>query len=250
MSEEEVQAQGEGAESAETAEDQTTAPKADQTEAPAEEQSNSVKLDGLYAFKVGMSSVFDENGASVPVTVLQYKPWVVSQVKTKDKDGYEAVQLACDPKKPARTSAAQKGHLKNTSFEHGAKFIREMRQALPEGIVVGQKVEIGSLAKGDTVKMTAKSKGRGFSSVIKRWDFGGGRASHGGKATHRAPGSIGNCTFPGRVMKGRKMGGQFGNETTTVKNVKIVDVIPDENVVLVKGPVPGSRNSLVRLMKA
>ena len=120
----------------------------------------------------------------------------------------------------------------------------------PEGVEVGQKVDLESLAKGDTVKMTSKSKGRGFAGVVKRWNFGGGRASHGGKATHRAPGSIGNCTFPGRVMKGRKMGGQFGNETTTLKNVKIVDVLADENVVLVKGAVPGSKNTLVKLMKA
>lgn len=234
-------------------ETESTAAEATTEEAPAQEEtssSDSVQLQGLYAFKVGMSAVYNEDGEQVPVTVLQYKPWFVSQVKTKETDGYEAVQLACDPKKASRTSNAQRGHLKNTSFEHGAKFIREIRQELPEGVKVGQKVDLGSLAKGDTVKMTAKSKGRGFASVIKRWDFGGGRASHGGKSTHRSPGSIGNCTFPGRVMKGRKMGGQFGNETTTVKSVQIVDVLPDENVVLVKGPVPGSRNTLVRLMKA
>ncbi|MCB0407733.1 MAG: 50S ribosomal protein L3, partial [Bdellovibrionales bacterium] len=167
-----------------------------------------------------------------------------------EKDGYEAVQMACDPKKAGRTSAAQKGHLKNTSFEHGAKFIREIRQALPEGVKVGQKVDIASLTKGDKVQLTAQSKGHGFASVIKRWDFGGGRASHGGSAKLRAPGSIGNRSEPGRVMKGKKMGGHFGVETTTVKNVQIVDILPDENVVLVKGPVPGSRNSIVKLMKA
>lgn len=211
--------------------------------------SDSIQLDGIYAFKIGMSAVFDEDGQQVPVTVLQYKPWIVSQVKTKDKDGYEAVQIACDPKKPARTSSAQKGHLKNTSFEHGAKFIKEIRQTLPEGVRVGQKVDFTGLAKGDRVKLTGKSKGRGFAGVIKRWDFGGGRASHGGSATLRAPGSIGNCNRPGRVMKGRKMGGHFGDETVSIKNVSIVGVIPEENVLLVKGPVPGARNSLVRLMK-
>lgn len=221
-------------------------------EAPAQEtdSSNSIQLNGLFAFKVGMSAVYDDNGNQIPVTVLSYKPWIVSQVKTKDKDGYEAIQLACDPKKAARTSNALRGHLKNTSFEHGAKFLQEIRQDLPEGVKVGQKLDLGSLAKGDSVKLTSKSKGHGFSGVVKRWNFGGGRASHGGKSRLRSPGSIGNCTFPGRVMKGRKMGGQFGNETITVKNVKIVDVLPEENVLLVKGPVPGSRNSLIRLMKA
>lgn len=242
MSEEEVQNQNEEAAATEESSEERAAESSQPT--------NSVQLNGLYAFKVGMSSIYDENGANIPVTVLQYKPWIVSQLKTMDRDGYEAVQMACDPKKPGRTGGAERGHLKNTGFEHGAKFIREIRQSLPEGVAVGQKVELGSLAKGDTVKMTAKSKGRGFASVIKRWNFGGGRASHGGKATHRAPGSIGNCTFPGRVMKGRKMGGHFGDETTTLKNVKIVDVLADENVLLVKGAVPGGRNTLVKLMKA
>jgi large subunit ribosomal protein L3 len=211
---------------------------------------NTVQLQGLYAFKVGMSAVYNENGEQVPVTVLQYKPWYVSQVKTKENDGYEAVQLACDPKRANRTSSAQKGHLKNTSFEHGAKFVQEIRQSLPEGVKIGQKVDLASLTKGDIVKLTGTSKGHGFAGVVKRWDFGGGRASHGGSAKLRAPGSVGNRNKPGRVMKNKKMAGHFGDETVTLKSVQIVDVLVDENVVLVKGPVPGARNSLVKLMKA
>lgn len=211
---------------------------------------NTVQLEGLYAFKLGMSAVYTENGEQVPVTVLQYKPWYVSQLKTKENDGYEAIQVACGPKKASRTSAAQKGHLKNTSFEHGAQFVREIRQSLPEGIKVGQKVDLASLVKGDVVKLTGVSKGHGFAGVVKRWDFGGGRASHGGSAKLRAPGSIGNRNKPGRIMKNKKMSGHFGDETVTLKSVQIVDVLLDENVVLVKGPVPGARNSLVKLVKA
>lgn len=219
-------------------------------EAAAEETtSNEVELTGLFAVKQGMGSVYDEDGKNIPVTVLKVEPAVVSQVKTMEKDGYEAVQIASVPKKATRTSGAQAGHLKGTGFENGARYVREVRQALPEGVSVGQKVAISSLAKGDQIKVTGDTKGRGFSGPMKRWGFGGGPASHGSGFT-RAPGSIGNCEFPGRVMPGRKMAGQYGNVTYTIRNVKVVDVIPEENVVLVKGPVPGSKNTLIQLTKA
>ncbi|MCB0386627.1 MAG: 50S ribosomal protein L3, partial [Bdellovibrionales bacterium] len=133
----------------------------------------SVKLNGLFAFKLGMSTIF-ENGEAVPVTLLQYRPWVVSQIKTEDKDGYVAVQIACGSKRASRTTNAAKNHLNKAGFENGAEFIREFRQTLPEGIQVGQKIDINSLAAGDTIKVTALTKGRGFAGVMKRWDFGGG----------------------------------------------------------------------------
>lgn len=210
--------------------------------------SNEVMLNGLYAFKVGMSSVYDEEGRSIPVTVLRYKPWIVSQVKKAETDGYESIQIACDPKKAKNANKAEKTRLAKAGFENGARLIKEVRQALPEGVEVGKHVAINSLQKGDVVQMTGNSKGRGFAGVMKRYNFAGGRASH-GSGFHRAPGSIGNCEFPGRVMPGRKLPGHFGNKQFSIKNVKIVDVIPEENVVLVKGPVPGGRNSIVKLMK-
>lgn len=210
--------------------------------------SNEVMLNGLYAFKVGMSSVYDEEGRSIPVTVLRYKPWIVSQVKKSETDGYESVQIACDPKKAKNAKAANKKHLAKAGFENGARLVKEIRQSLSEDLEVGKHVSINSLQKGDTVQMTGKSKGRGFAGVMKRHNFAGGRASH-GSGFHRAPGSIGNCEFPGRVMPGRKLPGHFGDKQFSIKNVKIVDVIPEENVVLVKGPVPGGRNSIVKLMK-
>ncbi len=231
--------------SAENAEAASGAPNQGETAA---EGSTEVKLNGLFAFKMGMSSVYNENGESIPVTVLKYEPWFVSQVKTEDKDGYSAVQLACRPRRASRTSQAQKGHLKGSGFENGAAFVRELRQALPEGLRKGQTLSLDSLQKGDVVKLSANSKGRGFSGSVKRWNFGGGPASH-GSHFHRQPGSVGNRTWPGRVMPGKKFPGQFGDERVSVRNVKIVDVLPEERVVLVKGPVPGGRNTLVQLMK-
>lgn len=213
-----------------------------------EAKSQEIKLNGLFAFKEGMSTVYNEQGEAIPVTVLRYEPWVVAQVKTKDQDGYEAIQLACSPKKVKNSTKAEKGHLAKAGFEGGARYVKELRQALPEGASVGSPVSIESLAKGDVVKMTSRSKGKGFQGVLKRWNFGGGPATH-GSHFHRQPGSSGNRTWPGRVMPGKKFPGHLGDETVTVKNIEIVDVIPSEGVVMVKGPVPGSRNTLVKLVK-
>jgi len=209
---------------------------------------NDIKLNGLYAFKAGMSSIYGEAGEIIPVTVLKYDNWYVSQLKTDDRDGYQAVQIACGPRKAKNANKAEKTHLKAAGFENGARLVREIRQALPEGVSLGQKVDISSITIGDKVKLTAISKGRGFTGTLKRWNFGGGPASH-GSGFHRRPGSIGNRTWPGRVMPGKKMSGHFGDETITLKNVKIVGVLPEDNAILVKGPVPGAKNGLVRLIK-
>jgi large subunit ribosomal protein L3 len=207
-----------------------------------------IKLNGLFAFKEGMSTVYNEQGEAIPVTVLRYEPWTVSQVKTEKLDGYDAVQLACSPKKEKNSNKAEKGHLGKAGFQGGAKFVKELRLALPEGASVGAKVSIESLAKGDVVKLTSRSKGKGFAGSMKRWNFAGGPATH-GSHFHRQPGSSGNRTWPGRVMPGKKFPGHLGDENVTVKNIEIVEVIPAENVVIVKGPVPGARNTLVKLVK-
>ena len=220
------------------------------SEATAETQnSNQVKLNGLFAMKMGMSTIYTEVGESVPVTVLKVGNWVISQIKTKEKDGYNAIQLASGAKRGKRTSNAERGHLKKAGFENGAYHVKEIRQDnLPDGIQLGQLLSVESLAKGDVVSLTAKSKGRGFSGVVKRYNFGGGPGAHGSKF-HRQPGSSGNRTWPGRVMPGKRFPGQFGFENVTVKNVKVMDVIPEESVVIVRGQVPGAQNTLVRLMK-
>lgn len=207
-----------------------------------------LKLNGLFAFKEGMATVFNEQGEAVPVTILRYEPWHVSQIKTNDGDGYEAVQLACRPKKAKNSTAAEKGHFGKAGFENGAALVKEIRQALPQEVALGAVLSIESLNKGDIVKVTSRSKGRGFTSSIKRWNNAGGPAAHGSKF-HRKPGSSGNRTWPGRVMPGKKFPGHWGDETVTVKNVEIVEVLPAENVLMVRGPVPGARNSLVKLVK-
>lgn len=208
-----------------------------------------IKLNGLFAFKEGMATVYNEKGEAVPVTVLRYETWKVSQIKTQEKDGYTAVQLAAVPKKLKNASTAEAGHLKAAGFETGARYVKELRSSsLPDGLKLGDSLSIDTLAKGDVVKITATSKGHGFQGSVRRWNFAGGPATHGSKF-HRRPGSSGNRTWPGRVMPGKKFPGHWGDETITVKNVVVVDVIASEGVVLVKGPVPGSKNTLVKLVK-
>lgn len=207
-----------------------------------------VKLNGVFAFKVGMSTIYNESGEAVPVTVLRYEPWVVSQIKTEEKDGYSAVQIACHPKKVKNSTKAEINHLKAAGFESGARWVREFRQTLPDGISLGQNIALSSLAKGDFVKVTAKSKGHGFSGSVKRYNFAGGPASH-GSGFHRQPGSGGNRTWPGRVMPGKRYPGQFGNEQVTVRNLEVVEIVPEEQVILVKGAVPGAMNGLVQVVK-
>lgn len=207
-----------------------------------------LKLNGLFAFKEGMATIYNENGEAIPVTVLRYEPWFVSQLKTNEQDGYEAVQLACRPKKAKNVSKAEKNHMSKAGFENGAQLVKELRQSLPDGISVGSQLSIESLSKGDVVKVTARSKGKGFQGSVRRWNFAGGPAAHGSKF-HRQPGSSGNRTWPGRVMPGKKFPGHLGDETVTLKSVEIVEVNTTENVVMVKGPVPGARNSLVKLVR-
>lgn len=216
-----------------------------QTQTPSAE---GVKLNGLYAFKEGMATVYNDKGEAVPVTVLRYETWKVSQIKTQEKDGYSAVQLAAVPKKAKNASGAETQHLKAAGFESGAQYVKELRTDVPADLKLGDALSIDSLAKGDVVKITSTSKGRGFQGSVRRWNFAGGPATHGSKF-HRRPGSSGNRTWPGRVMPGKKFPGHWGDETITVKNVVVVDVLPAEGVVLVKGPVPGSKNTLVRLVK-
>ncbi len=207
-----------------------------------------LKLNGLFAFKEGMATIYNDQGEAIPVTVLRYEPWFVAQLKTTATDGYDAIQLACRPKKAKNVSKAIKNHLTKAGFENGAQLVKELRQAAPEGAAVGNQLSIESLSVGDVVKITSKSKGHGFCGSVKRWNFAGGPASHGSKF-HRQPGSSGNRTWPGRVMPGKKFPGHWGDENITVKNVQIVQVIPSENVVMVKGPVPGARNTLVKLVR-
>ena len=207
-----------------------------------------IKLPGLYAFKEGMSSIYDDQGRHLPVTFLKVAPWFVSQIKNQDKDAYMSVQLACHPLKKSRSKSQQK-QVSAAGFENGARYVREIRQNSVKNMKVGQKLSIHSLAKGDVIKLRSISKGHGFSGVVKRWGFNGGPASHGSKI-HRMGGSIGNRTEPARVMPGKKMPGHYGSRQVTVINVQVVDVLEKEQMVIIKGPVPGARNSLVFMYKS
>ena len=207
-----------------------------------------VQLNSIVAFKEGMSSIYNEQGRSLPVTVLKYRSLVISQIKTQAKDKYNAIQWATGHRGHRSTSKASQGHFKGSGFERGAKFSGEFKQAqVNSDLKVGQFVSIHSLAQGDHIKVIGYSKGRGFSGVVKKYGFAGGPASHGSRV-QRKPGSIGNCTKPGRVMKGRKMPGQFGASKVTIKT-EVVRVLPEKKAILVKGPVPGAMRSLLVLEK-
>ena len=212
------------------------------------EKKETVQLNGLFAFKMSMSTFYNEKGESFPVTALKYEPCFVSQIKTKEKDSYSGVQVAFKAQKNKRCSKALIKHLTPAGFKEGARFVKEIRQNLPEGIKSGQEVSIESLKKGDMVKLSALSKGRGFTGVMKRWNFAGGKASHGSKS-HRRTGSIGQHTEPARVFPGRKMPGRHGFQKVSLSRVPVVDVLTEEGIIFVKGPVPGARNTLVSIQK-
>ena len=213
-----------------------------------EKKAERVKLSGLFAFKMSMTTFYNDKGESVPVTALKYEPCFVSQIKKEDKESYNAVQVAFKAQKNKRCSKALIKHLYPAGFKEGARFVREVRQTLSEEIKVGREVSIESLKKGDLVKISSVSKGRGFAGVMKRWNFRGGKSSHGSKS-HRRIGSIGQHTEPARVMPGRKMPGQYGNRQISKLKVPVVDVFPEEGMIFVKGSVPGARNTLVSLTK-
>ncbi len=204
-------------------------------------------VEGLIGKKLGMTRIFTEDGQVVPVTVLEVGPCTVVQVKTVEKDGYNAVQLGFKPKKFTRLTKPLRGHFAKAGLDHGFYVLREFRVEDPAAFSPGQVITLAELdlAKGERVDVTGKSKGRGFAGAIKRWGFRRQPMSHGAKQVHRKPGSSGASAFPGRVIKGKKMPGHYGNETTTIKNLTVVDLEPEKNILLVKGAVPGAVNSYV-----
>ena len=196
---------------------------------------------GLVGRKVGMTRVLDEQGASVPVTVLEMTANRVTQVKTKDTDGYEAVQVAFDSKKANRVNKAEAGHFAKAGVEAGAGLIEFAIEA--GELKAGDVIEVSMFEAGQLVDITGTSKGKGFAGTIKRHNFDSQRTSHGNSRSHRVPGSIGQAQDPGRVFKGKRMAGQYGNTKSTVQNLVVVRVDAERNLLLVKGAVPGSINS-------
>ena len=204
---------------------------------------------GLIGEKVGMSSVYDENGVNVPCTVIWSEGCVVTQIKDVDKDGYRAVQLGYGVKKSKNISKSVLGHLKVAGIE-SCLVLREIRDFDRE-VVLGQKLLISDLFRvGDVVNVIGKSKGKGFQGVVKRHGFRGvGGATHGQHNRDRAPGSIGASSFPSRVLKGMRMAGRTGGGVVKVRNLEVVSVFPEESLIAVKGCVAGDTGSIVVLEK-
>ncbi|MFO7987698.1 MAG: 50S ribosomal protein L3 [Desulfatiglandaceae bacterium] len=201
----------------------------------------------LLGKKLGMTRYFLEGGKSVPVTVLQVGPCVVVQKKTREKEGYDAVQVGFGPTNGRRANRPARGHVKASGGRSFA-WLREIRVDNVDAFELGQEIKSDVLSVGDRVHVRGVSKGRGFSGVMKRWGYSGGKKTHGSR-THRIPGSIGCSATPGRVLKGKKMPGRLGGQNVTIKNLQVVDVRPEMDVVLVKGAVPGSQNNIIEIAR-
>ncbi|MFC7358112.1 50S ribosomal protein L3 [Jejudonia soesokkakensis] len=203
-------------------------------------------MSGLIGRKIGMTSIFDEKGKNIPCTVIECGPCVVTQVRTKEVDGYEALQLGFDDKKTA-TKAAE-GHAKKAGTVAKRK-VAEF-QGFEEKFKLGDTITVDHFSEGEFVDVSATSKGKGFQGVVKRHGFGGvGQATHGQHNRLRAPGSIGAASYPARVFKGMKMAGQMGNEKVKVENLRVLKVVSDKNLLVVKGCVPGHKNAYVMIQK-
>jgi large subunit ribosomal protein L3 len=206
-------------------------------------------MTGILGKKIGMTSIFDEKGESVPCTVIEAGPCFVTQIKTKEKDGYEALQVGFDKKNERLVNKPSKGHFGKAGVAP-QRVLHEFRGADITKFQLGAEVKVDSIfSKGDIVSVAGTSKGHGFQGVVKRHHFGGGFRTHGQSDRERAPGSIGSSSYPSRVFKGMKMAGRMGGERVTVKNLRVVQVIPESNIILILGSVPGHNNSYVEIHK-
>ncbi len=200
---------------------------------------------GLLGKKVGMTQLFSENGETIPVTVIEAGPCYVTQIKTVDRDAYNAVQIGLDETK--RLNKAEAGHLKDLPL---LRHLRELRTDDVARYHLGQKLDVSIFKVGEKVDVVGTSKGKGFAGVVKRHGFRGGPKTHGQSDRHRAPGAIGSTTSPGRVFKGLRMAGHMGARRTTSQNLEVVLVDPERNLLAVRGAVPGAKDSLVFVRRA
>ncbi|MDH4071417.1 MAG: 50S ribosomal protein L3 [Ignavibacteria bacterium] len=206
-------------------------------------------MTGLLGKKLGMTSIFDEQGEVIPCTVIEAGPCYVTQVRTQDRDGYSAVQLGFEQKRERLVKKPLQGHFAAAKVKP-LRFLREFRSNGGLEVQPGQEIKVDSVfAKGDVVSIVGTSKGHGFQGVVKRHHFGGGFRTHGQSDRERAPGSIGASSYPSRVFKGQRMAGRMGGDRVTVQNLKVVGVIADSNLLLVKGSVPGAVNGLLEIHK-
>jgi large subunit ribosomal protein L3 len=204
-------------------------------------------MNGLIGKKIGMTSSFAPDGRLVPVTVVQVGPCVVTQVKTQEKDGYAAIQLGFDETSVEKLNKPISGHLKKTT-DKGYCVLKEFRTESVQDVEPGAVVDLDIFSIGDKVTVTGTTKGRGFQGTIKRHGFSRGPESHGNR-NHRKPGSIGNSAWPAKVIRGKRMPGHMGVETETVKNLTVVDIKHKDNLLLLKGAVPGPKTGIIKIYK-
>jgi len=195
---------------------------------------------GIVGRKCGMTRVFNDDGASVPVTVIEVEPNRITQIKTDEADGYTAVQVTVGSRRASRVNKSQAGHFAKAGVEAGRSSWELRVDGDQEGLEVGGNVTVDQFEVGQKIDVTGTSKGKGYAGVIKRWNFQMQDATHGNSISHRAPGSIGQCQTPGRVFKGKKMAGHMGDERVTTQNLEIVRVDAERNLLLIKGAVPGA----------
>lgn len=203
---------------------------------------------GIIGKKVGMTRVYDDAGTQVPVTVIEAGPCPVTQIKTPETDGYRAVQLGFGTRKEKHATKAAVGHAAKAGLEAAPRLLREFEAPEDEEVELGQELTVAQFEPGDRVKVTGTSKGRGFQGVVKRHGFAGRPGGH-GHPTSRIPGSLGPGTDPSRVIKGKKLPGRMGGQRTTIRNLQVVKVDDERNLLFLKGGIPGARNSYVLITK-
>ena len=206
-------------------------------------------MSGIIGRKIGMSNVFNSAGELIPVTIIKAGPCKVVSIRTSDKDGYNAIQLGFEEKKEKNVSKPVSGQFKKKNLTPSA-YLKEFKFASDKEFKIGDEVKVDLFKEGEKIKVRGRSKGKGFQGVMKRHGFGGvGGTTHGQSDRLRAPGSIGASSYPSRVFKGQRMAGRKGYEKVTVSNLTVEKILADENLILVKGAVPGSINSIVELLK-
>lgn len=202
---------------------------------------------GLLGKKMGMTGVYSSDGKYIPVTVIQVGPCVVTQIKTVETDGYNSVQLGFSEKKEKHTTKALQGHFKKSGDDYYS-HLREFEVSEPGNFDLGQKLSADMFEVGELVEVTGTSKGRGFSGTIRRHGFSRGPETHGCR-NHRAPGSVGCSAWPAKIVRGKKMPGRYGNDRKTVRNQEIVDIRPEDNIILLKGQVPGAKSGIIEIKR-